>query len=169
VADVCYVEGDMPLVLGVPLGGLLGTIHSAAAQQLWAPFGNGRLERTVRLLASPRGGGDDGACHAPPHSSALTPPRPAPNAFLRGLPIHRVEAEPIAAGQCAMMAGKQGVAAGMELTDAQGWVRAVATRALGAADEVLYYRLLPGSRGDWAATSWVYHLRVMSTQTEILT
>ena len=45
---------------------------------------------------------------------------------------------------------------GTMLTDAMGGVRAVATRPLHPTDTHLYYRLIPGGKGDWEGDSWVY-------------
>ena len=55
-ADVLYVEGDMPLILAVPCGGVkaCSTHGSAASAKEWAAHGNGRLERCVELTEDNR-------------------------------------------------------------------------------------------------------------------
>ena len=63
--DVYYVEGDIPIVIGVPFAGVVGwpKAGSQASAKEWAGFGNGYTERRVALHAEPRGaegGGDIG-------------------------------------------------------------------------------------------------------------
>ncbi len=48
------------------------------------------------------------------------------------------------------------VPVGTAMTDAHGGIKAVTSRPLGASDEKLYYRLMPGTSGDWSSNDWVY-------------
>jgi hypothetical protein len=57
--DVYYVEGDLPIVIGVPFAGNAGWsgCGSASSVNEWSGFGNGNAERRVALYPEPRGEG----------------------------------------------------------------------------------------------------------------